>query len=95
MPAEIPALSSCPIEEIHLPTDLEERTNRQFDEMVRKGRIFYDNQTEPGEVCVDNGFMVSVVWVVCVIVYIFPLFAFSMPLFDCSPQFRPCYTCLT
>lgn len=57
--ADLHALSSCPIEEIHLPSDLEERTNRQFDEMVRKGRIFYDHQTEPGEVCIDDGFLVS------------------------------------
>lgn len=77
--ADLHALSSCPIEEIRLPSDLEERTNRQFDEMVRKGRIFYDHQTEPGEVCVDDGFLVSCPWIVSDCVY-FPFFAFSMPL---------------
>jgi hypothetical protein len=74
-------LTSCPIEEIILPSDLEERTNKQFDEMVRKGRIFYDHQTEPGEVCIENGFLVSCRRIVCAIVYVFALFAFSMPLF--------------
>jgi hypothetical protein len=46
------------VEEITLPPDLEEKTNAQFDEMVRKGRIFYDEQTEPGELVVDDGFQV-------------------------------------
>ncbi|KUL83469.1 hypothetical protein ZTR_10811 [Talaromyces verruculosus] len=59
MAANLHALSACPIEEIHLPLDLEERTNKQFDEMVRKGRIFYDHQTKPGEVCVDDGFLLE------------------------------------
>lgn len=81
MAADLHTLSSCPIEEIHLPSDLEERTNKQFDEMVRKGRIFYDHQTKPGEVCVDDGFLVSCPRIVCSVVYIFPLFAFSLPLF--------------
>jgi ATP adenylyltransferase len=48
------------VEDIVLPADLEERTNVQFDDMVSKGRIFYDQQTEPGEVFVDDGFLVSV-----------------------------------
>jgi hypothetical protein len=96
MAADLHALSSCPIEEIHLPPDLEERTSRQFDEMVRKGRIFYDHQTEPGEVCVDDGFLVSWRPIVCAIVYIFPLFAFfHAPFRTCSPQFHPDYACLT
>lgn len=47
------------VEEIVLPADLEERTFIQFDEMVRKGRIFYDHQKDPGEVYVDDGFLVS------------------------------------
>lgn len=48
------------VEDIVLPADLEERTNVQFDDMVSKGRIFYDHQAEPGEVFVDDGFLVSV-----------------------------------
>jgi hypothetical protein len=48
------------VEDIVLPADLEERTNAQFDDMVSKGRIFYDQQTEPGEVFVDDEFLVSV-----------------------------------
>lgn len=48
------------VEDIVLPADLEERANAQFDDMVSKGRIFYDQQTEPGEVFVDDGFLVSV-----------------------------------
>jgi hypothetical protein len=44
--------------EIDLPPDLEERTYIQFDDMVRKGRIFYDRQTEPAEVFVHKGFWV-------------------------------------
>ena len=80
MTANLHALSSCPIEEIHLPLDLEERTNKQFDEMVRKGRIFYDHQTNPGEVCVDDGFLVSCQRIVRWIVSIFRLFAFSLPI---------------
>jgi hypothetical protein len=81
MAANLHAIASSPIEEIHLPPDLEERTNKQFDEMVRKGRIFYDHQTKPGEVCVDNGFLVSCPRIMRWIVSIFRLFAFSLPLF--------------
>ncbi|EED19642.1 5',5'''-P-1,P-4-tetraphosphate phosphorylase, putative [Talaromyces stipitatus ATCC 10500] len=54
-----PHAASPDIEDTKLPSDLEERTNIQFDEMVRKGRIFYDHQTEPGEVCVDDGFVIE------------------------------------
>jgi ATP adenylyltransferase len=50
--------SPVTVAEIALPPDLEERTYAQFDDMVRKGRIFYDHQTEPGELVVDNGFQV-------------------------------------
>lgn len=76
MAADLHSLASCSIEEIHLPSDLEEKTNKQFDEMVRKGRIFYDHQTQPGEVCVDDGFLVRYSRVVCAVV-ISPSICFS------------------
>lgn len=51
--------SNHKIQEIILPPDLEERTYAQFDELVSIGKIFYDEQTEPGEI-LDDGFLVSV-----------------------------------
>lgn len=52
-------LNKHEIQEIVLPPDLEERTYAQFDELVSNGKIFYDEQTEPGEI-VDDGFLVGV-----------------------------------
>ncbi|KAL1970213.1 hypothetical protein VTN77DRAFT_5373 [Rasamsonia byssochlamydoides] len=41
---------------INLPPYLEEKTYARFDDMVRQGRIFYDQQTGPGELFVHEGF---------------------------------------
>lgn len=43
---------------IDLPPDLEEKTLARFDDLVRRGRIFYDHRTEPGELVVHEGFQV-------------------------------------